>query len=44
MNEKEIIEKLKSEGYEKVCYSYNAEPGEIDEEHQHGFDTCLSSS
>ena len=40
MNEQEIIEKLQSEGYDKV-YIHNAEPGEIDDEHSHDFDTKL---
>jgi hypothetical protein len=40
MNEQEIIEKLKSKGYQKV-YIYDAEPGEIDQEYQHDFETQL---
>ncbi|TSC69461.1 MAG: cupin [Parcubacteria group bacterium Gr01-1014_56] len=40
MKEQEIIEKLKSEGYQKV-YVWDAEPGEFDEEHKHDFDTKL---
>ncbi len=40
MDEQEIIKKLKSEGYQKV-YVWDAEPEEIDAEHQHKFDTLL---
>lgn len=35
-----VIERLKSEGYNNV-YGYAAEPGEVDEEHEHPFDTKL---
>lgn len=40
MTEEEIIKRLEGEGYDKV-WSYDAEPNEIDEEHDHGFDTKL---
>ncbi|MDB5188119.1 MAG: hypothetical protein JWO50_639 [Candidatus Kaiserbacteria bacterium] len=40
MDEQKIIDNFKSEGYQKI-YIWDAEPGEIDEEHQHDFDTCL---
>ena len=40
MTEKEITQKLESEGYDKV-WSYNAEPNEVDDEHDHDFDTKL---
>lgn len=40
MNELNEIEKLKSEGYNKV-WVYEAEPGEVDDEHSHGYDTKL---
>lgn len=35
-----MIEALRSEGYYKV-YVWDALPGEVDEEHQHDFDTRL---
>jgi hypothetical protein len=40
MNEHEIIEQLKSDGYQKV-YVWDAKPGEVDSEHQHDFDVLL---
>ncbi len=40
MNELEVIERLQSEGFDEV-YAYDAAPGEIDEEHQHDFDTKM---
>ena len=40
MDEQKIIEKLTSEGYQKV-YVWDAEPGEFDPEHQHDFGTKL---
>jgi quercetin dioxygenase-like cupin family protein len=40
MDEAEIIEKLKMEGFDPV-YVYDAQPGEVDEEHAHNFDTKL---
>lgn len=40
MNEQEIIENLKLEGYQNA-YAYDAESGEIDEEHEHDFDTRI---
>jgi quercetin dioxygenase-like cupin family protein len=40
MTEEEIIKKLEAEGYDKV-WSYDAEPDEVDEEHDHDFDTKL---
>lgn len=39
-DEQEIIDRLKAEGYDNV-YAYDAEPEEVDEEHQHDFDTKL---
>jgi quercetin dioxygenase-like cupin family protein len=38
--EEAVIERMKSEGYDNV-YAYTAEPGEVDEEHHHDFDTKL---
>lgn len=40
MTEEEIIKKLESEGYEKV-WPYDAESNEVDDEHDHDFDTKL---
>lgn len=40
MNEQKEIEKLKNEGYDNV-WVYEAEPGEIDDEHCHEYDTKL---
>ncbi|HUO50106.1 MAG TPA: hypothetical protein VMU25_00830 [Candidatus Paceibacterota bacterium] len=40
MTEEEIIKKFGSEGYDKV-WLYNAEPNEVDDEHNHDFDTKL---
>ena len=40
MTEEEVIKKLESEGYDKV-WPYDAEPNEIDDEHDHDFDTKL---
>jgi len=40
MDEQLEIEKLKSEGYDKV-WVYEAEPDEIDESHSHDYDTKL---
>lgn len=40
MTEEKIIKKLEAEGYAKV-WTYDAEPGEVDEEHDHNFDTKL---
>jgi tellurite resistance-related uncharacterized protein len=40
MNEEEITAQLISEGYDPV-WVYEAEPSEIDEEHDHDFDTKL---
>lgn len=40
MTEEEIIKKLETEGYDKV-WVYDAEPDEVDEEHDHDFDTKL---
>lgn len=40
MTEEVIIEKLRAEGYDKV-WPYDAEPNEMDDEHDHDFDTKL---
>lgn len=40
MEEQKLIEQLTNEGFDKV-YVYDAEPGEVDEEHTHPFDTKL---
>ena len=40
MTEKEVIKRLESEGYNKV-WAYGAEPNEVDDEHDHNFDTKL---
>ncbi|MEO6536203.1 MAG: hypothetical protein ABIT47_00790 [Candidatus Paceibacterota bacterium] len=40
MDEQKIIDDLTSQGYDKV-WPYEAEPGEVDEEHEHDFDTHL---
>lgn len=39
-DEQETIDRLKAEGYDNV-YAYDAELEEVDEEHQHDFDTKL---
>lgn len=40
MTEEEIIKKFEEEGFDKV-WTYDAEAGEVDEEHDHDFDTKL---
>ena len=40
MTEEEVIKKLKEEEFDRV-WVYDAEPGEIDEEHDHDFNTKL---
>ena len=40
MDEQKEIEKLKAEGYDNV-WAYEAEAGELDEEHSHDYDTKL---
>jgi hypothetical protein len=40
LEEQKVIERLESEGYDKV-WIYDAPAGEIDEEHQHSYDTKL---
>jgi quercetin dioxygenase-like cupin family protein len=39
-NVQEIIDRLKGEGYDNV-YEWNAKPNEIDDDHEHPFDTRL---
>ncbi len=40
MDEQKLIEKFEAEGYDNV-WVYEAEPGEVDEEHSHEYDTKL---
>lgn len=40
MIEEEIIKRFEAEGYDKV-WIYDAKPEEVDEEHDHNFDTKL---
>lgn len=40
MTEEEIVKKLKTKNYDKV-WIYEAEPNEVDDEHDHDFDTKL---
>ena len=40
MDEQKIIDDLTAEGYDHV-WIYEAPPGEVDEEHQHDYDTRL---
>lgn len=40
MNEQELMQKLETEGFDKV-WIYDAPAGEIDEEHAHDYDTKL---
>jgi S-adenosylmethionine hydrolase len=41
MSEQKMIEQLESEGFDKI-WVYDAEPNEVEEEHQHDYDTKLA--
>jgi quercetin dioxygenase-like cupin family protein len=41
MDENALIERFTAEGFNKI-WVYEAEPGEIDDEHDHDYDTTLA--